>query len=322
VELWRHVDEAPADWGPSVVSIGVFDGVHRGHRAVVGLAVEHARALGAMPVVVTFDPHPLAVLRPEMAPRMLTSASFRAELLGQLGVAAVLVLPFDREIASWAPEQFVDDVLVKALDTREVVVGEDFRFGARAAGDVALLRRLGEQDGFEVTAVAPVGDTGHRWSSTYVRDRVALGEVELAARALERPHRLEGRVVHGDHRGRELGFPTANLELDPHAAVPADGVYAGWLLRGSERLPAAVSIGTNPTFDGEQRRVEAYVLGFDDRPDALDLYGETVALEFVAHIRETVRFHGVEPLVAQMHRDVARIGELLGVDPGPAHRPS
>jgi riboflavin kinase/FMN adenylyltransferase len=236
-----------------------------------------------------------------------------------LGVAGVLVLPFDREIASWPPEQFVDDVLVKALAVREVVVGEDFRFGARAAGDVALLRRLGREDGFTVTAVAPVGDTGHRWSSTYVRDRIALGEVERAAAALDRPHHLEGRVVRGDARGRELGFPTANLDIDPHAAVPADGIYAGTLLRAGRRLPAAISVGTNPTFDGEQRRVEAYVLGFDDRPEELDLYGEDVAVEFVARIRDTVRYTGVDALVAQMHRDVVRVGELLGVDPGPRH---
>jgi riboflavin kinase/FMN adenylyltransferase len=320
VELWRHLDDIPPDWGPSVVTIGVFDGVHRGHRAVLERAVARARDLDAAPVVVTFDPHPLAVLRPEMAPRMLTSATFRAELLAELGVQGVLVLPFDREIASWPPEQFVDDVLVKALAAREVVVGEDFRFGARAAGDVALLTRLGRADGFTVTAVAPVGDTGHRWSSTYVRDRIALGEVDRAAAALDRPHRLEGRVVRGDARGRELGFPTANLAGDPHAAVPADGIYAGFLVRGHERLPAAISVGTNPTFDGEERRVEAYVLGFDDRPEELDLYGEDVAVEFVARIRDTVRYTGVDALVAQMHRDVVRVGKLLGVDPGPRHR--
>ncbi|RZS86949.1 FMN adenylyltransferase /riboflavin kinase [Motilibacter rhizosphaerae] len=314
MDLWQGLAAVPPAYGPSAVAVGVFDGVHRGHRAVVARAVADAAASGAAPVVVTFDPHPLEVLRPAAAPRMLTSARHRAELLDALGVAGVLVLPFDREMAAWPPERFVADVLVGALQARTVVVGEDFRFGARAAGDVALLRTLGAAAGFTVDAVAPVGASGHRWSSTFVRDRIALGEVETAADALERPHRVEGTVVTGDQRGRELGFPTANLAFAYRAAVPADGIYAGWLVRPSgERLPAAVSIGTNPTFDGVERRVEAYVLGFDDRPEQLDLYGERVALEFVARIRDTVRYTGVEALVEQMHRDVRRVAGILGV---------
>ncbi|RKS77408.1 riboflavin kinase/FMN adenylyltransferase [Motilibacter peucedani] len=315
MQVWRGVDAVPASHGPSVVTIGVFDGVHRGHRAVVSEVVAHARSRGAAAVVVTFDPHPLEVLRPELAPKALTTVDHRAQLLGEVGVDAVLVLPFDRELAGWSPERFVDDVLVGALGAAEVVVGEDFRFGARAAGDITTLRALGAERGFEVTALAPVGDTGHRWSSTYVRDRVALGEMEVAARALSRPHRLEGPVTHGDKRGRELGFPTANLGVGPHAAIPADGIYAGWLLRPAtgQRLPAAVSIGTNPTFDGVARRVEAYVLGFDDRPEELDLYDEHVAVDFVTRIRDTVRFTSIEALVEQMHRDVVEVARVLGV---------
>lgn len=312
MQVWRSLDTV-APHGPCVVTIGVFDGVHRGHRAVVGQVVERARARGAAPVVVTFEPHPLEVLRPALAPKALSTPEHRAALLGAIGVEGVLLLPFDQELASWSPERFVDEVLVAALHAVEVIVGEDFRFGARAAGDIGTLRTLGGQRGFDVTALAPVGETGHRWSSTYVRDRVALGDVGRAAHALNRPHRLEGPVAHGDKRGRELGFPTANVDVGAGAAVPADGIYAGWLLRPGtgQRLPAAISIGTNPTFDGEARRVEAYVLGFDDRPEELDLYGEHVALEFVARVRETVRFTTVEALVEQMHRDVAQVTGLL-----------
>ena len=313
MQVWRGLDAVPEGFGPSVVSIGVFDGVHRGHRAVLEQVVRDARAQGASPVVVTFDPHPLSVVRPHMAPKALTTAEHRAVLLGGIGVEGVLILPFDSELASWSPSQFVDDVLVGALHAVEVVVGEDFRFGAKASGDISTLRDLGAASGFSVTTIAPVGETGHRWSSTYVRDRIALGDVQQAARALARPHLLEGPVAHGDKRGRELGFPTANLRVSPGAAIPADGIYAGWLLRTStgQRLPAAISIGTNPTFAGEDRRVEAYVLGFDDRPEELDLYDEQVVLHFVARIRETVKFASIEALVEQMHRDVAEVAEIL-----------
>ncbi|NHC44592.1 bifunctional riboflavin kinase/FAD synthetase [Motilibacter aurantiacus] len=316
MQVWHGLGAIPSDWGPSVVSIGVFDGVHRGHRAVVGRAVARSRSAHIPAVVVTFDPHPLDVLRPQIAPKQLTTVAHRAALLGDLGVDAVCVLPFDAELASWSPEQFVGRVLVDALHAAEVVVGADFRFGHKAAGDAALLSTLGARSGFTVCPVGLVEEAGHRWSSTFVRDRVALGEVEAAARALDRPHRVEGVVVHGDKRGRELGYPTANLDVPARTVVPADGVYAGWLVRGlphnlsaegETRLPAAISIGTNPTFGGEKRRVEAYVL---DRTD-LDLYGEHVAVDFVGRVRDTEKFAGVEELVAQMALDVDRVRELL-----------
>lgn len=298
----------------TAVTVGVFDGVHQGHREVVSRTVRSARERGLVPTVVTFDPHPLRVLRPAAAPLMLTTVAHRAELLAELGVEWVLVLDFTAELASWPPEEFVRHVLVDAVAARVVVVGDDFRFGARAAGDVAQLTAIGREAGFEVEEVALVGSTGHRWSSTFVRDRIALGDVEQAARVLLRPHRLEGPVVRGDQRGRELGYPTANVEVAASSAVPADGVYAVWLQRdaahSSERLPAALSIGTNPTFDGTQRRVEAYVL---DRTD-LNLYDEHVALDLVARVRDSqVRFADIVGLVAQIEADVARTRRLLGL---------
>lgn len=313
MDRWDGLEGVPAGAGPSVVTIGVFDGVHRGHRLLVARAVALARERAAAAVVTTFDPHPVSVLRPGEAPAALATPAHRLRLLAGLGVDATLVLPFTRELASWEPERLVRDLLVERLGTVAVAVGEDFRFGARACGDVATLRRLGAAHGFAVDAVSLLagGAGGARVSSTQVRRLVAEGDVEAAARALARPHRVEGPVVTGDRRGRTLGYPTANVEAAPGAAVPADGVYAGWLLRDAgrgERLAAAVSIGTNPTFTpaGLARRVEAYVLDRDD----LALYGEHVALDFLARLRATRRFDSTSELLEQMARDVARTREL------------
>ena len=309
----------PGDWGRSVVCIGVFDGVHLGHRVIIDATRRLAEEVEGRVVAVTFDPHPSAVVRPDTQPRMLSTLDHRVALLGEAGVDAVLVLAFSPELASWTPGEFVDRVLVRGLHASGVVVGQGFRFGHRAAGDVALLEKLGAADDFvvaplalEVGAVVEHGDTGEVvWSSTYIRQCVLEGDVAEAARALNRPHRVEGIVVHGDHRGRDLGYPTANLDPVQHAAVPADGVYAGWLVRSAgritEALPAAISIGTNPTFDGEERRVEAYVL---DRTD-LDLYGERVAFDFVERLRPTLKFDGIDPLLAQMADDVRKAREIL-----------
>ncbi len=300
-----------------MVTLGNFDGVHAGHRAVLARTVEAARAGGARAVAVTFDPHPLQVLRPERAPQLVTGLQQRLNLIEAIDLDAALVLTFTRELAAWTPEQFVDRVLVQALRASAIVVGRDMRFGHRGSGDVSTLAALGAQHGFvvEVLEDLTADDGSRRASSAWVRELLAEGDVAGAATLLGRPHRVSGRVVHGDHRGRELGYPTANLEQDVEGMVPADGVYAGWLLRpalpqGSpERLlPAAISIGTSPTFEGTQRRVEAYAL---DRTD-LDLYGEDVALEFVQRLRPTVRFEGVDALVEQMTRDVEQCRELLG----------
>jgi len=318
VQRWTHLGDVPSGFGPSVVTIGNFDGVHRGHRVVLGRVVERARELGALAVAITFDPHPLAVLYPERAPQPLSTVDHKLELLAAEGLDGVLVMPFTHELAGQSPRQFVEETMVAGLGARAVVVGGDMRFGKGNAGNVDTLRELGKELGFEVDVIADEGSAGpdddRRWSSTWVRELVAAGDVETAADVLGRPHRVTGAVVHGDHRGRELGYPTANLAPDAVGAVPADGVYAGWLTRpggpdGSERLPAAISVGTNPTFDGTQRRVEAYVLDRDD----LDLYGETVAFEFTHRLRPTLRFTGVDDLVRQMAEDVARCRELLDV---------
>lgn len=312
MRVWRSVAEAEGKLEASVVTIGVFDGVHRGHRAVIARAAKQAAALQVPLVALTFDPHPLTVVRPDHAPPLVATLEHRVRLLGDAGADAVLVLPFDDVRAGQSALDFVDEVLVGALHAKVIVVGEDFRFGYRAAGDVALLVALGRDRGFVVDAVAPVSDPGrHRWSSTYVRDRVAAGEVEEAMRALGHPFRVEGVVVRGDRRGRQLGYPTANVPPAAGFAVPADGVYAGWLTRldreGEPSLPAAISVGTNPTFDGTERRVEAYVLDRDD----LELYDVPVAIEFVARLRGQVRFDAVPELLAQMAKDVASARELL-----------
>ena len=309
MHIWRSIDEVPADLGRTAVVIGNFDGVHLGHRHVLARAREVADERNLTLVAVTFDPHPMAVLRPEHAPSSLTSVETRAQLLGDSGADAVLVLPFDRDMASWTPEEFVERVLVTTLHAAAVVVGANFRFGHRAAGDVATLRETGAVHDFEAEGIALDGGP-QVWSSTYVRTCLATGDVAGAAEALGRPYAVHGTVVQGDRRGRELGYPTANVPTSTMTAAPADGVYAGWLRRTDtgERHPAAISVGTNPTFDGQrERRVESYVL---DRTD-LELYGVDVEVSFVDRLRGMVAFASVEELVEQMKDDVDRARELL-----------
>jgi riboflavin kinase/FMN adenylyltransferase len=310
VRRWRGLDDTPGGWGRSVVTIGVFDGVHRGHQAIIGQAVRRARELGVQSVVVTFDPHPMEVVRPGSHPPVLTSSRRKAELIERLGVDGLCVLPFTKEFSRLDAVEFVHDVLVEHLHATEVVVGENFRFGHKAAGDVAALAGFGKRFGFTVSGAPLVAESGTTFSSTYVRACVTAGDVGAAAEALGRDHRVEGVVVRGDQRGRKLGYPTANVEFQSTAAVPADGVYAGRLIRslgnGPVTLPAAISVGSNPTFEGRARRVEAYVLDFDG-----DLYGEHVGVDFVQRLREMERFDTVEELVAQMGDDVRRTRELV-----------
>ncbi len=309
--IWHSVDQVPADVvaGGTAVTVGNFDGVHRGHRAVVARTRAVAERSGLIVVAVTFEPHPMAVLRPDHAPQMLTTVEERTVLLTEAGVDHVLALPFDREMAAWSPQEFVDRVLVEALHARVVVVGANFRFGHRASGDVAFLRAAGERAGFTAEGVELDGGP-QVWSSTYVRTCLAAGDVAGAAEALGRPFSVRGLVVRGDQRGRELGYPTANVPTGGLTAAPADGVYAGRLRRTDtgETFPAAISVGTNPTFDGvRERRVESYVLDRDD----LDLYDVEVEVSFVERLRGMVAFDGVAPLVAQMADDVRRARELL-----------
>jgi riboflavin kinase/FMN adenylyltransferase len=291
-----------------VVTIGVFDGVHRGHQQIIGHTVDRARQAGIASVVVTFDPHPSEVVRPGSHPAILTETGRKAELIEALGVDVLCVIPFTVDFSHLSAETFVHDVLVEHLHASAVVVGENFRFGHRAAGDVTLLTRLGRTFGFTVEGAPLIATDDTDLSSTYIRACVDAGDVVAAAAALGRPHRLEGIVVRGDRRGREIGFPTANLSLAPHVAVPADGVYAAWLARrgnrGQER--AAVSIGTNPTFSGRERRVEAYILDFDG-----DLYGERLAFDFAVRLREQRTYEAVGGLVDQIEKDVAETRTVL-----------
>jgi riboflavin kinase / FMN adenylyltransferase len=302
---WQGLDDVPDGWGPCVVTIGVFDGVHRGHQRIVGQATQEAAELGLPVVVVTFDPHPDEVVRPGSHPPFLCTPRRRAELLAGLGVDAVWMLPFTAEFSRLGPDEFVRAVLVDRLHAARVIVGENFRFGHRAAGDVALLAELGEKYDFTAEGVPLLAVDGVLISSSEIRERLAAGDAAGAARDLGRPHRVEGVVVRGQQRGRTLGFPTANLETLPHTAIPADSIYAGWLASlgaggaEAERWPAAISVGTNPTFGDQERSVEAYAL---DRAD-LDLYGVHVAVDFLTRLRGMVRFDSAEELIVQMHRD-------------------
>jgi riboflavin kinase / FMN adenylyltransferase len=312
VYRWQGLDEVPAQWGQSVVTIGEFDGVHRGHQRIVARAAELGRERGLPVVAITFDPHPDEVTRPGSHPPFLCSLRRRAELLGGLGVDAVCVIPFTLEFSRLDPEEFVRQVLVDGLHAAAVVVGEDFRCGYKAAGDVPLLTKLGEKYEFVTEGLPLLVIDGMTVSSTSIRALLGTGETAEAAKLLGRPHRVEGVVVRGHQRGRQLGFPTANVESPPHTAIPADGIYAGWLAtleetgREANRWPAAISIGTNPTFDGQLRTVEAYAL---DRTD-LDLYGLHAAIDFAVRLRGTLRFDSVAALVAQMHEDVAQAREI------------
>jgi riboflavin kinase/FMN adenylyltransferase len=312
---WTDLSQIPPGFGPCVLTLGNFDGVHRGPRAVLTTVVGLARERSAHAVAITFDPHPLAGLHPERAPEPSSDLAHRLELLESTGLDGVLVQPFSREFAQLSPEEFVKQYFVEPFGACVVVVGKDTRFGVHNSGDVDTLRELGAQLGFEVVVLGDVGD-GHRWSSTQVRSSIAAGDVEHAADVLGGLHRVAGVVVHGAHRGRELGFPTANLAGDSAGLVPADGVYAGWLVRldrpadePERRLPAAISVGTNPTFDDVERTVEAYVL---DRTD-LDLYDERVAIEFAARLRSNDRFESIESLLLQMADDVERTRTVLGL---------
>lgn len=314
VYRWNGLRDVPGDWGRCVVTIGVFDGVHRGHQRIVAKAARLGKKLGLPLVVVTFDPHPDEVIRPGSHPPLLCTPRFRAELLGRFGADAVCVVPFTYELSQVLAEDFVRIVLVDGLHAAAVVIGEDFRFGNKAAGNVGLLGELGEKYEFFVEGIPLFADHGVTVSSSWIRDLLSAGEVEAAAAELGRPHRVEGVVVRGMQRGRALGFPTANAEPPPYTVIPGDSVYAGWLASlapdGAEtdRWPAAISVGTNPTFGGVDRSVEAYALDRDD----LDLYGVHVAVEFTKRLRGQLTFSTVDELIAQMVDDVAAARKALG----------
>lgn len=313
MRVWHGLDELPADLAPAAVTIGKFDGVHLGHRAVIDRVRQVARERGLVATVVTFDRNPLSVLRPELCPDPLVSNEQKLELLAEAGVEATLMLAFDDDLRTMAPERFVEEVLVAGLHAGAVLVGEDFRFGSRGAGDVELLRSLGAVHGFEVIVVDDVAvEEGRRVSSTWVREALDAGDVQTAARLLGGRPRIRAEVVHGFQRGRTLGYPTANLSSEVEGFVPADGVYATWLIVDGVRYGAATSIGNNPTFEGvPEKQVESHA--FDQ---TFDLYGRHVEVEFVEYVRGMRKFSGADELAAQMARDEERVRDILGL----AHR--
>ncbi|WOC14449.1 Bifunctional riboflavin kinase/FMN adenylyltransferase [Gordonia sp. MP11Mi] len=302
-----------------MVTIGVFDGIHRGHAQLVTAATRAAAERGVPSVLMTFDPHPSEVVRPGTHPPQLSTLRRRADLAEEMGIDVFCVIPFTSTVAAQSPEEFVHEVLVEELHAAEVIVGDNFTFGRKALGDVPKLRELGQRFGFEVTAVSLFGEHAVTYSSTYIRSCVASGDVELAAEALGRPHRVEGAVVHGERRGRDLGYPTANIAPPEHAAIPGDGVYAAWFtvlgdkegdgFRPGRRYAASVSVGTNPTFSGRNRTVEAYVLDLD-----ADLYGQHVAVDFVSRLRGMESYDGVDALIAAISDDVTRTRTILSAD--------
>ena len=299
----------PTELHPSAITIGKFDGVHLGHAALIQRMSTVAERNKLSRTVVTFDRHPMELFAPERAPKPITSLEYRLQLLAQQNLDAVVVLPFTRELSELTPGEFVNGLLLEALGMRALVVGDDFRFGHRGAGNIELLRAWLQRGAFELEVVAEVQDAGAvRASSSKLRELLERGDVADAARMLGRYHSVRGTVVHGAKRGRELGFPTANLSpRDLEGFIPADGVYAGILHVDGVSYATAVSIGNNPTFEGvPQQQVEAYVLDM-----TIDLYGKLVAIEFVERVRPMVQFDSLEALIDGMRGDVVRVRELL-----------
>jgi riboflavin kinase / FMN adenylyltransferase len=310
VRCFLGLGRVPADLGPTAVTIGVFDGVHRGHQALLARVAEEAAARGLLPGAITFDRHPMTVVRPGSHPRLLSTLSQRVALLGECGMAFVLVLPFTLKLSRMAAEEFAVKVLLETVSARVIVVGHNFRFGHRAAGDARLIAALAEPRGVDVIALPLDDDAGDAVSSTRIRAALADGDVETAARLLGRPFAVEGHVVRGAERGRLLGIPTANLRVPARLALPAKGIYAGHLQvvgsHGSQPLPAVSNVGVSPQFGGTQLRVETYVLDFDG-----DLYGKRVRVTFEHRLRDETVFPDVQALVDQMNDDVALARRLL-----------
>lgn len=304
--LAKQRDEA----APSAVTIGTFDGVHVGHRVLIARAMTVAAASSLRSVAVTWDRHPMATLRPDKVPPLLTPPERKVELLEGTGVDVMVELPFDEELSRWAPERFAERVLATGVSATAVIVGDGWRFGHKAAGDVALLADLGRDLGFTVEALPLTEVAGEPVSSSRVRAAVAAGDMDLARMLLGRPFDLSGQVIHGDDRGAELGFPTANVAPEAGLARPPRGVYAGRVRTGDDWYQAAINVGVNPTFGGDPAsspvRVEAYLLDFD-----ADLYGEVIRTEFWARLRDERKFESVEDLIAQMKADVEAARSLV-----------
>jgi riboflavin kinase/FMN adenylyltransferase len=327
VKTFYGIDQLAAPEHGTVVTIGTFDGVHRGHRALISQALAEATSRSISSAIVTWDRHPAATLRPDKAPALLSSPERKVELLSELGADIVAIVPFDHDLSQWPAERFVEDVLVQRLRTRAVVVGGNWRFGKGRTGDVDLLRRMGEKLGFDTFGVDLQGTDGEPISSSRIRKAIAAGDLDVAAELLGRRFDVDGVVIHGDDRGRSLGFPTANVSLPPGLAHPPRGVYAGRALVGGDatmvashdRVPtapegwytAAINVGVNPTFGGDpnvnESRIEAYLLDLDS-----DLYGRELRIEFWRRLRDEEKFDSVDALIAQMKRDVETTKEIIG----------
>lgn len=312
MEIVRDLDRCGASTAGHALTIGAYDGVHLGHQAVIRATQDTAGRLGIRTAVVTFEPHPAYILRPESAPPLLTDLDQKLDLLETCGVDTAVVVPFDAERASETAEQFVERVVVGCLRAKAVVVGADFHFGKDRAGNVEVLAKLGLEHDFEVDGVQLLpreNGIAESVSSTAIRRALAGGEVATAARMLGRNHEIRGPVVVGDRRGRTIGFPTANVAVSRHLAMPADAVYAGWyVLPDGTRWPAAINIGKRPTFyrNAEHSLLEAHLIDYDG-----DLYGQPARIRLVELLRSEQRFDGIEALAAQLERDVAKARELL-----------
>ena len=305
------LDQLPQGTPASAVTIGKFDGVHVGHREILTQLCSISRDRELMSTVVTFDRHPTALLSPEERPHDIVSLDERLELIESVGVEQCVVLQFDEHLAALTPDEFAQQILIDALQAQVVLAGHDFRFGENATGDITALQDLGKKLGFEVVLIDDVSvSQGMRASSSLIRQYIAEGDIAQAALLLGRFPRVAGHVVHGAKRGRELGFPTANLSPEATGVIPADGVYAGWFHDRGHVYPCAISVGMNPTFDDvHHRSVEAYLLDQNQ-----DLYDHDVEIEFVSRLRGMVAYAGVEPLIEQMKADVEKTRDVLGLE--------
>ena len=310
MNTFNSIAQLPADFGPTAVTIGKFDGVHLGHQALLASTAQYARQRGLQSACVTFDRHPDALFAPDRVRQALTGPTQKAAHIAAAGVDALLVLSFDQALAQLSPEQFVHQILVDGLNAKHLVVGQDFRFGAQGAGDVETLAGLGLQFGFSVDVIPPVVVSGHRVSTSLIRDLLDQGNVTEAAKLLGRRHTTLGVVEHGLKLGRQLGFPTANLSRESEGFLPLDGVYAGWLDCEGQRYPAALSVGINETIQAVPRLIEAHVL---DRKD-LDLYDKVVNLEYVQFLRPALKFSGIEELISAIGADCDQIRKILDED--------
>ena len=303
------ISAIPTDHGPTAVTIGKFDCIHLGHQALFTEIVDAATNLNLVPTVVTFDRHPDHLLRPERAKLPILGPNQKADLISGFGIATMLQLEFNQELADLSPEQFVKQILVQGLKAKRVLVGEGFRFGNQGSGNFELLKELGDEYGFEVTEVKRVQVDGEVVSTTLVRELLDLGNVKLVNKMLGRVHEVSGMVEHGLKIGRKIGFPTANIARDAEGYLPLDGVYAGWLIAHGIRYPAAHSVGINETFQAVPRLVESHVLDETE----LDLYDKVVSLEFVDFVRPAAKFDGVEALVSQINLDLDIVRKQLGL---------